>query len=183
MTDITIAVQSTPNPHALKFVLPRTVKAEGKISYRQASECGENTLAQKLFEIDHVCELHFFQNAITVSQDGQGDWDVLEEQVKKTIEDNIAKHNPDFKTGAQKTKSTLPPELEKIDAILDQTVRPYLQNDGGDLQLISLEGHTLTVSYQGACGSCPMAITGTLRAIEGILKDQFDPDIEVVPVQ
>jgi len=40
----------------------------------------------------------------------------------------------------------------------------------------------LYVSYQGACGTCPSSTTGTLMAIEGILREQYNPEIEVIPV-
>ncbi|MGZ3691140.1 MAG: NifU family protein [Pseudobdellovibrio sp.] len=36
--------------------------------------------------------------------------------------------------------------------------------------------------YQGACGTCPSSTSGTLMAIEGILKDEFNPSVEVVPL-
>ena len=62
---------------------------------------------------------------------------------------------------------------------MDRTIRPALQMDGGDLQIIALDGNTLTVNYQGACGSCPSSSMGTLKAIEGILRDEFNPDLVV----
>ena len=71
------------------------------------------------------------------------------------------------------------PELEKIDKVLDQTVRPFMQRDGGDLKLIKFENNVLTISYQGACGGCPHAKMGTLMAIEGALKEGYSPDIKV----
>ena len=75
----------------------------------------------------------------------------------------------------------LTPELEKINNILNRTVRPYLRGDGGDLELISLENNTLKIKYQGACGSCPHAAQGTLFAIEDVLKKEYSPDIKVQP--
>ncbi|MBI5415301.1 MAG: NifU family protein, partial [Candidatus Omnitrophica bacterium] len=63
--------------------------------------------------------------------------------------------------------------------ILDQTVRPALQMDGGDIELLDYKDNVLRVFYQGACGSCPSATMGTLRAIENILRDQFNPDVVV----
>ena len=71
--------------------------------------------------------------------------------------------------------------LDKINEILDEQVRPYLQGDGGDLYVMGLEGHRLTVHYQGACGSCPSSISGTLAGIESLVR-QIDPEIEVVAV-
>ncbi|MBU0506349.1 MAG: NifU family protein [bacterium] len=73
-------------------------------------------------------------------------------------------------------------EMAKIEAILDAKIRPMLKADGGNLEVISLEGKTLKMRYQGACCGCPHAATGTLMAIEGVLKDEYDPDITVVPV-
>ena len=71
--------------------------------------------------------------------------------------------------------------LDKINEILDEQVRPYLQGDGGDLYVLGLEGNQLTVHYQGACGSCPSSISGTLAGIESLVR-QIEPEIEVVSV-
>jgi Fe-S cluster biogenesis protein NfuA len=71
--------------------------------------------------------------------------------------------------------------LDRINEILDEQVRPYLQGDGGDLYVLGLENNRLMVHYQGACGSCPSAISGTLAGIESLVR-QIEPDIEVVAV-
>jgi Fe-S cluster biogenesis protein NfuA len=68
-----------------------------------------------------------------------------------------------------------------INALLDEQIRPYLQSDGGDLHVLGLEGNRLTVHYQGACGTCPSSISGTLAGIEYLVKS-IEPDIEVVAV-
>ncbi len=75
-------------------------------------------------------------------------------------------------------------DLEKIDEILNNTIRPAMQADGGDLELIGYdeEKKILTIKYQGACGSCPMSTMGTLTAIKEILAKQFDPAIDVKPL-
>jgi Fe-S cluster biogenesis protein NfuA len=57
-----------------------------------------------------------------------------------------------------------------------------LAGDGGGLEIISLEDKKLTIRYQGACGSCPSSLSGTLYAIEYMLKDEIDPDLEVISV-
>ncbi len=75
-------------------------------------------------------------------------------------------------------------DLKKIDEILNNTIRPAMQADGGDLELIGYdeEKKILTIKYQGACGSCPMSTMGTLMAIKEILAEQFDPAIDVQPL-
>ena len=79
-------------------------------------------------------------------------------------------------------RSGLPPDIQKIEEILDTTVRMYLQGDGGDIEIVSLNGHQLEVRYEGACGTCPSSTSATLEAIQGILREQFDPELEVIPV-
>jgi Fe-S cluster biogenesis protein NfuA len=70
----------------------------------------------------------------------------------------------------------------KINDILDEKVRPALMGDGGYLEILGLKENTLSIRYQGACGSCPSSLTGTLMAIEGMLRQEVDPDLEVVAV-
>ena len=69
--------------------------------------------------------------------------------------------------------------LDAINEMLDEEIRPYLQNDGGDLHVLGLDGNTLSVHYQGACGTCPSSISGTLRGIQNMLRS-IEPEIEVV---
>lgn len=182
--DVKLMIQSTPNPNALKFVLNRQVKTEGNFTYKSAAESESNPLAKAVFTVDpSIKEVYFFDNYITVTQNGSGDWDALEGAIKTTILDKIKDHDPNFKTPA--TKSDAPKaenrtkEMDQIDAILDQTVRPALQMDGGDIQLVGYEANKLKVFYQGACGSCPSSAMGTLQAIENILKNEFNPEISV----
>lgn len=181
MMSVKLQIQSTPNPNALKFVLNTPVKTEGKATYKSAAECEYNPLAQALLAIEHVLEVYFFDNYITVTQDGNGDWDALEEKIKSTILEKIDQHDPNFKVEEPEKPVVTSdnPEIGKINAILDQTIRPALQMDGGDIQIVQFEGNVVKVNYQGACGSCPSSAMGTLKAIENLLRDEYKPDIVV----
>ncbi|MCH7973573.1 MAG: NifU family protein, partial [Bacteroidetes bacterium] len=59
-------------------------------------------------------------------------------------------------------------------------VRPALAGDGGGLEVLALEGYKVKIRYQGACGTCPTSIEGTLMAIEGLLKRDINEALEVV---
>jgi Fe-S cluster biogenesis protein NfuA len=180
--EIKTMIQSTPNPNALKFVLNVPVKTQGKVTYKNAGQCRHNPMAAALFAIPNITEVYFFDNYVTVTQDGNADWGQIEEQIKKVILKYAADHDPDFKVEEDKNPAIVVsdnPELVKINAILDNTIRPGLQMDGGDIQVVSLDGLNLTVNYQGACGSCPSSTMGTLKAIESILRDQYNPEITV----
>ena len=187
MTDITIHTQITPNPNAWKFVLSQDVIAAGKASFDTEAEAATVPLAAALFAIEHVSQVHFFENVITVTQDGDGGWRELEDNVRAVVMDSIGAHDTAITTEDEASKpdrSELSPEVQKIEEILDRTIRPALQGDGGDLDVVKYEDEkkVLMVRYQGACGTCPSATMGTLMAIQGILQDEFEPDIEVIPV-
>lgn len=72
-------------------------------------------------------------------------------------------------------------KYEAIEKVIEETIRPYLINDGGDIELDLVKGDEVVVSFQGACGSCPSSAGGTLRGIERALRQQVHPDIIVVP--
>lgn len=181
---VEIVEQPTPNPHAMKYVLSQDVVSEGKVTFNDVDDCEHVPLAGALFELPNVTQVHFFENVITVTQEGYGS---VGEPVFETIRNHIAEHNPDFNKVAEAARAaereSLDPDLRKIEDILDEKIRPALQMDGGDLDVVNYdkESHQLLVSYQGACGSCPSATAGTLMAIQGILRDEFDSEIEVMP--
>lgn len=183
-SEVLIQVQPTPNPNAWKFILDRSVLSEGKATYSTAEEAFGNRLATDLLEVNGVRQVHFFQNVITIT----ARFDVTEEDlhpaVVAVIRTRLPVHNPDFGVTQSKAalRANLPPEIQQIETILDNTIRPGLQGDGGDIELVKLDGKQLFVRYQGACGTCPSSTSGTLMAIEGILREQFQPDLEVIPV-
>lgn len=182
--DVLIRVQATPNPSAWKFVLDRPVLIDGKASYLNLEEATHNNLAKSLFEVAGVRQVHYFQNVITITYQFDMDPEEMKTQICAVIQTRMAVHNPHQTVLDEKkiARQNLSPELQKIEEILDRTIRPGLQGDGGDIEVIKFEDNKVYVAYQGACGTCPSSTTGTLMAIEGILKDEYDQSIEVIPL-
>ncbi|MEK7356734.1 MAG: NifU family protein [Bdellovibrionota bacterium] len=183
--DIMVRVQPTPNPNALKFVVNVPVKNEGKATFTRPSEAMGIRLAEDLFKVDGVRQLHFFENVVTVTYADDADYDTLNLEVKAVLQSRLPMHDASFLVEEEKRKvdrSALPPDIQKIEEILDKTVRTYLQGDGGDIEVVALNGKELQVRYQGACGTCPSSTSATLDAIQGILQEQFDPEIQIIPV-
>ena len=182
-------IEPTPNPNAMKFVLREPLTWGISRSYGSADDAKDDPLAARLFDIEHVSNVFYVDHWITVTQDGGADWQDLMRRLAGPIREAPAADaqsaqlaaqaetvmNADNLSGADKER------LDKINAILDEQVRPYLQGDGGDLYVMGLEGNRLMVHYQGACGSCPSSISGTLAGIENLVK-QIVPDIEIVAV-
>lgn len=181
---ILIRIQPTPNPNAWKFILDRSVLDEGKATYTNEQEAQNNLLASSLFLVDGVKQVHFFQNVITITHIFDADVEKIHEEVSAVIQTRMPMHDSRQTLQDEKkaARAHLPEELRRIEEILDDTIRPGLQGDGGDLEIVKFEDNKLYVSYQGACGTCPSATTGTLMAIEGILREQFDENIEVIPL-
>lgn len=67
---------------------------------------------------------------------------------------------------------------EKIKAKLEE-LRGSLKADGGDMEIVSIEGAVVTLRLKGACGSCPHAQVTLKQGIERILKDEIDESITV----
>ena len=178
---VQIRTETTPNPNAIKFLSDARVITDGTRSYRSAEEC-DKELPKALFAIPHVTELYFFDNIITVTQDGGTDWQALGEEISAGLATHLPNHNPDEVAGAEEAPVDQSIAMRQISAILDVTIRPSLQSDGGDLDIIEYDGTLLKVMYKGACGSCPSAAAGTLQAIQGILRDKFSPEIVVQQV-
>jgi Fe-S cluster biogenesis protein NfuA len=71
---------------------------------------------------------------------------------------------------------------EKVKAALDQ-IRPALQADGGDVELVGVKDGIVSVKLTGACGGCPMATMTLKRGIEKIIKEKVPEIKEVVAVK
>jgi len=180
-------IERTPNPNAMKFVLKEPLTWGTTRSYDDAAQAQGDPLAESLFAIEHVTNVFYVDRWITVTQDGGADWQELLRKLAEPIRAAPAADAQSAATVAAANNSIaeLSPEdqqrLVMINALLDEQIRPYLQSDGGDLHVLGLEGNRLTVHYQGACGTCPSSISGTLAGIEYLVKS-IEPDIEVVAV-
>ena len=180
-------IQETPNPNAVKFILKEPVSNGTTHSFSSAEAAQDNPLAKSLFEIEHVVSVFYMDRMITVEKTDEGDWDEMLAQLAVPIRAaestaTAASAAAAAVGGAIATVVSDDPRLSRINEILDEKVRPALAGDGGWLEVLGLNEHTLSIRYQGACGSCPSSLSGTLMAIEGMLRQEIDPEIEVVAV-
>ena len=180
-------IEPTPNPNAMKFVLREPLTWGITRSYDNAAQASDDPLAAALFDVEHVTNVFYVDHWITVTQNGQADWQELLRKLAPPIREAPAADDQSAHVAAQGAPAMEQmsegdrERLDKINEILDEQVRPYLQGDGGDLYVLGLSGNQLTVHYQGACGSCPSSLSGTLAGIESLVR-QIEPDIEVVAV-
>lgn len=181
-------IEPTPNPNAMKFILKEPLTWGITRSYDNAGQAQDDPLAAALFDIEHVTNVFYVDHWITVTQDGQADWQALLRDLAVPIREAPAADDQSAALAAGEGPPVLEnlsdedrERLDRINEVLDEQIRPYLQGDGGDLHVLGLEGNRLTVHYQGACGSCPSSLSGTLAGIESLVR-QIEPDMEVVAV-
>lgn len=177
-------IERTPNPDAMRFVLGEPLTNGVTKSFEDAQQAEDNELASALFAIDHVINVYFVDKYVTVTQDGDAVWSELLRKLAPPIRE--AKPQTDAVEdeevhATKEVQESDDPRLKEINKMLDEQVRPYLLADGGGLKILSLDGNRLKVHYQGACGTCPTATSGTLYAIESMVK-RIDPEIQVVSV-
>ena len=181
--DILVRVLHTPNPLAVKIVVNFPLKTEGKASFTQKQQTQNYPLLSPLFEIPGVNQLHVFENQIGLSHTGTLSFEEITPKIIEIVKQKGTDHNPDFEPSQKKIKKALSPEQLEVEKILDRKIRPGLQADGGDLEVVSFKDNKIEISYQGACGGCPSSYMDTLYAIENILRYELKNDkIEVYPV-
>lgn len=179
-------IEETPNPNAVKFILKEPVTNGTARSLQTEIDAQEDPLGKSLFEVGDVVSVFYMDRMVTVEKTDFADWDELLPKLAVPIRAAAA-----VSSGAAMAAAvggplgamlSDDPRMAQINGILDERIRPALAGDGGWLEIVKLEGNTLTIRYQGACGSCPSSISGTLMAIEGMLKTEVDPELEVEAV-
>ena len=177
-------IERTPNPDAMRFVLDEPLTNGVTRSFENSAEAEGDELASALFKIDHVINVYYVDKYITVTQDGNAVWSELLRKLAPPIRQSQPQIDLEEDSEVHATKEVQEsddPRLVQINELLDEQVRPYLLADGGGLKVLGLDGNRLKVHYQGACGTCPTATSGTLYAIESMVK-RIDPEIQVISV-
>lgn len=181
-------IQETPNPNAVKFILREPVSHGTSHSFKKREDAAGDKLAGSLFDVGSVVSVFYMDKMITVEKTDEAEWDELLPDLAVPIRsaEALAAPNGGGKAaavgGAIAAAASDDPKIMQINELLDERIRPYLAGDGGWLEVIELDGNTLRIRYEGACGSCPSSLTGTLMAIENMIRDEIDPEIDVVAV-
>src|SRR5918997_1455715 len=152
-------IEETPNPNAVKFILKEPVTAGTTRSFHSAEDAAGDPLAGPLFAVGDVSSVFYMDRMITVEKADEADWDDLLPRLAVPIR---------AAEGVATNGGGAPPPSNGQAAGV-----------GGWLEVLSLEDNRLTIRYQGACGSCPSSLTGTLMGIESLIRQEIDPEIEV----
>ena len=182
-------IELTPNPRSVKFILNQTVLDEGSKTLEEGGFLEVDAFAHNIFALDIVDMVYLRENFVSVTLSSADLWVIFKDKVKNIIEADLGK----YEEGDNEVSASILKDFDMetyhqlsndekviiVEAVLDESVRPALANDGGGLEVIEVDGQIVRIRYQGACGGCPSSTGGTLRVIENHLRSQLDPNIKV----
>ena len=184
---VTVYAESTPNPASMKFVLNSFIIDEGSVEYTSKSETINCPLASQLFDFSGITGVFISSNFITVSKDNAVDWFDLMPLIREFIRGYILSGEPVFRGPvgqvadpeilATKTASAVE---SRIIEMLDEYVKPAVENDGGAIHFKSFENGVVTVVMKGSCSGCPSSTVTLKSGIENLLKQMVPEVTEVV---
>lgn len=180
--NISIYLESNPNPNSLKFVVNEMLVPEGmSFDFPSPAEAEEAPLAQELFMYPFVDRVFYMSNFVTVTKKEDVEWLEIQDTIKNHIKSFLesGKLMLDMKapaTPAQEETET----IKKIKTILDEYIRPAVEQDGGAITFHSYHDKKVTVALQGSCSGCPSS-TVTLKAgIENLFKRMMPEEVQEV---
>ena len=168
--------EPTPNPHAMKFNVDGRLIEGGSRSFDTPGAADGDNLAASLFALGRVTSVFYMPGFVTVNKLPDADWGSLAPAVARVIETATPAAADAAAAAGGASGDAM---MDRINHVLDTQIRPALAGDGGGLEVVGLEGKTLVIRYQGACGSCPSAIQGTLQAIQNLLQAEVDEALTV----
>lgn len=190
---VTVYSEITPNPSTMKFVANKYILPSGESANftSQAQTKGYSPLAEELFKFPFVDGVFLAANFVTVTKTDNVSWDFITMQLRDFIRDWIANckeillksQDPimeDDEASLEIPKLEESQYDEKITALLDQYVRPAVENDGGAIDYVGYDEGKVIVKMKGSCAGCPSS-TATLKGgIETLLKQHLPNVQEVV---
>ena len=160
--------EDTPNPDAKKFVLSIEATSGKSQTWTDAEQEGCPPAVKACLEMADVEQVFLLGKFATVNRVPGADWDALLPKVQEALMD--LKPAEKQLTGYTGDPNDL---TAKITHFIETDVAPFLQRDGGDIELVGIEEGTVKVRLHGACGSCPSSTATLHMGVERRLKEQF----------
>lgn len=193
-----IYLEGTPNPSSMKFIANKLLLVSGATAeYTNPAETNDAPIAKKLFQFPFVKRVFISSNFITITKADMVEWEEISDELRvfianylnagnlvisKLPQQKVAKDSSFKETVAINTQHVAPGnDVEnKIIEVLEQYIRPAVEQDGGLITFKELKDGVVTVQMRGSCSGCPSS-TLTLKAgIEALLKRLLPDDVKEV---
>jgi Fe-S cluster biogenesis protein NfuA len=186
----TVYAESTPNPSTMKFVANRLIiEPDKQVEYLSEADCDGSPLAKELFKGGYVKSLFFSGNFITITKSDAKEWTTLTSPVREFLTDYFTKGLPVIEIYPEKqvvkeqvTEAVIQEGSteEQIVNILEEYIRPAVEQDGGAITFRSFNNGVVTVALQGSCSGCPSSKVTLKSGIENLLTRMVPGVTEVV---
>ena len=177
-----IQIEGTPNENAIKFKPGQSVTDHSQDVPR--SNARVSPLAEFLYKIDGVHGVYFGPDFVSVTKDIGSEWPVLKPQIFSTLTEFFESKQPLYRdiTTLNKDTEILETDSETVKMIktlIADRIRPYIQQDGGDINYVSFDDGVVKVELQGACKTCSSSVLTLKSGIESMMK-HYVPEIKSV---
>ena len=185
---VNIYLEANPNPNSLKFVADFMLVPEGEsYDFPDAESAQHAPLAQELFEFEHVKRVFYMSNFVTVTKDEAVAWEDIQDELKQHIKTYLESGKPLLSKQAFEEPANAPTEedseiVRNIKGILDEYVRPAVEQDGGAIQFHSYDDGVVKLLLQGSCSGCPASMVTLKAGIENLLKRML-PEVKSVEAE
>lgn len=179
-------MEANPNPNSLKFVANFMLADEGvSFDFPTPERAESSPLAKELFNFAAVERVFIASNFVTVTKSESVEWaeiqDIIRTHIKSYLEEGKPVVNISF-DGDPLFDEQDSETVKKIKGILDEYIRPAVEQDGGAIVFHSFQDGVVKVLLQGACSGCPSS-TITLKAgIENLLTRML-PEVKSVQAE
>lgn len=179
-------MEANPNPNSLKFVANFMLAEEGvSFDYPDAASAENSPLAQELFNFAAVKRVFVASNFVTVTKAEDVDWSEVQNVFRDHIKGYLESGKPVVKSSFDKDPLFDENDSEvvkKIKGILDEYIRPAVEQDGGAIVFHSFHDGIVKVLLQGSCSGCPSS-TVTLKAGIQNLLTRMLPEVKEVQAE
>jgi|TARA_B100000965_G_scaffold361523_2_gene342949 Fe-S cluster biogenesis protein NfuA len=177
-------MEANPNPNSMKFVVNFMLLQDGvSFDYPNAEAAQQSPLAQELFQLPYVDRVFYMSNFITVTKKEEVDWLEIQDEIKSVIKPYLENEKPLLLEELDKDPLFDENDSEvvkKIKGILDEYIRPAVEQDGGAIGFSSFQDGVVKVNLQGSCSGCPASTVTLKNGIENLLKQMLPNDVKEV---
>jgi NFU1 iron-sulfur cluster scaffold homolog, mitochondrial len=181
--NIHIYLESNPNPNSLKFVVNEMLIPEGlSFDFPDVLSTENAPLAKELFSYPFVDRVFYMSNFITVTKKESVEWlevqNILKEHIRKFLESGRFIIEVDEQDAAPAQEDT--EAVKKIKTILEEYIRPAVEQDGGAITFHSYRDGVVKVRLQGSCSGCPSSMVTLKAGIENLFKRMMPDEVHSV---
>lgn len=184
MRPVNIYMEANPNPNSMKFVVNFMLLQDGiSFDFPSEKEAEKSPLAQELFKLPFVDRVFYMSNFITVTKKEEVEWTEIQEEIKSVIKPCLEEEKPLILEELEKDPLFDENDSEvvkKIKGILDEYIRPAVEQDGGAIGFTSFQDGIVTVNLQGSCSGCPASTVTLKNGIENLLKQMLPNEVNEV---